>query len=157
MRQAVHALLYLKIYISVRGYFYFQVVIFDHVVREVQKLDPHVFITFHGGIEVEILDINRHVAGVLGGDGAVLMHLGGEQGDGGRAAITRIDDVVPSHCKACPVWFVLCWSVAHHDTSIRDIPPALGWDVFLVDEENCIGAFDLSKHALSKAPEFVAV
>ena len=157
MRQAVHALLDLKIDISVGGYFALQVLMSDHVFREVHKLEPHVFVPFHGGIGVEILDVDFHVAGVLGGDSAVLMQLDGEQGDGGRAAIAWIYDAVPPHCQVCPVWFVLCWSVAHYDAPICDIPPAVGWDVFLVDEENCIGAFDSSTHALSEVPEFVAV
>ena len=85
------------------------------------------------------------------------MQLDGEQGGGGRFSIARIDDVVPPHCQACPVWFVLCWSVINHDASIRDITPAVGWDIFLVYEENCISAFDSSRHALSETPEFVAV
>ena len=58
-------------------------------------LEPHVFVPFHGGIEVEILDVDCHVVGVLGGDGAVLMQLDVEQDDGGRAAIAGIDDAVP--------------------------------------------------------------
>ena len=107
---------------------------FEHVVREVCKIDPHVFVPFRGGIQLEIIDVNRHIVGVLGGDGAVLMQLDVEQDDGGRAAIAGIDDAVPPHCKSCPVWIVLCWSVARHDASIRDIPPAVGWDIFLVYE-----------------------
>ena len=153
LRHAIHALLDLKIDISIRVYFAIQVEMFDHVVREVRKLEPHVFVPFHGGIELEILDIDRYVAGVLGGDGAFLMQLDGEQGDGGRAVITRIDDTVPPHCQACPVQFVLCWSVSHHDTPIRDIQTAVGWDIFIVDEENFIGAFDSSRYDLSEAPQ----
>ena len=130
---------------------------FDHVVREVHKLEPHLFVPVHGGIEVEIIDVDCHVAGVLGGDGAVMMQPDGEQGDGGRATISGKDDAVPPHCPAFPGLVIFFWSVAHRDASIRDIPPAVGWDVFLVDEENCIGTFDLSRHTLSEASEFVAV
>ena len=72
---------------------------FDHVVREVCNLELHVFVPVHGGIEVEILDVDCHVTGVLGGDGAVLMQLDGEQGDNGRAAIDGIDDAVPPIVK----------------------------------------------------------
>ena len=137
--------------------FAFQVVMFDHVVWEVRNLEPHVFIPFHGGIEVDILDVDHHVVGVLGGNVAVLMQLDSEQGDGGRAEISRIDDALPPNCQACPVWVVLCWFVAHHNASIRDIPPAVVWGDYLVYEENCIGDFDLSRHALREAPEFVAI
>ena len=63
----------------------------------------------------------------------------------------------PPHFQVCPVRVVLYWSVSHHDASIRDIPPEVGWDIFIVNEENCISAFNLSRHALSEAPEFVAV
>ena len=106
---------------------------------------------------MKILDVNRHVLGVLSGDCAVLMQLDGEHGNSGRATISGIDDAVPPHCQACPVWVVLCWYVAHHDASIRDILPEVGWDIFLVDEENCIGAFDSSRYALGEAPKFIAV
>ena len=58
MRKAAHALLDLKIDIYVRVYFAFQIVMFDHLVWEVRKLELHVFITFHRGIEVEIIDVN---------------------------------------------------------------------------------------------------
>ena len=113
----------------------------------------HVFESFHGGIEVEILDVDCHVAGVLGGDGAVLVQLDGEQSDGRRTAVAGIYDAVPSHCRACSIRVVFCWSEAHHDASIRDILPAVGWDVLLLDEEYRVGAFDSSRHALGEAHE----
>ena len=137
--------------------FAFQVVMFDHVFREVRNLEPHVFLPFHGGIEVEIIDVDRHVVGVLGGYGAVLMHIEGDQGNSGHAAIYGIYDAVSPDCQACPVRVVLCWSVSHHDAPIRDISSAVGWDAFLVGEENCTGAFNSFRHSVSKAPDFVSV
>ena len=93
----------------------------------------------------------------LGGDGAALVKFDGEQGNGGRATVAGIHDAVPSHCQARSSWVVFCWSEAHHDASIRDISPAVGWDVLLLDEEYRVGAFDSSRHALGEAPKFVAV
>ena len=55
----------------------------------------HVFKAIHRGVQVEVLDVDCHVPGVLGGDGAVLVKLDGEQVDGGRAAVAWIDDAVP--------------------------------------------------------------
>ena len=42
-----------------------QVEMGDDVIEEVYNLEAHVFVFFHGGIEVEILDVNCHVSCVL--------------------------------------------------------------------------------------------
>ena len=72
---------------------------FDNVVGEIGKFESHVFESVHGGIKVEVLDVDCHVVGVLGGDGAVLVQLDNDQGDGGRTAVAGTHDAVPSIVK----------------------------------------------------------
>ena len=49
------------------------------------------------------------------------------------------------------------WSVAHHNTSVCDIFPEIGGDFVFVNEQYCVDALDLSRHALGKSPHSVAV
>ena len=68
---------------------------FDDVVWDICKFESHLFESIHGGVEVEVFDVYRHVSGIFGGDGAVLIKFDGEQVDGGRAAVAGIHDAVP--------------------------------------------------------------
>ena len=156
MRQPVHSLADLEIHPSIDGDLALQVLLFDYVVGRVCKLETHVVVPFHWGIEVEVLDIYCHVADLFGGDGAVEMQLDGEQVDGGCAAVAGVVDPVSANCQSCPVGVLFGWPVAHHDASIRDILPAVGRDFFFVDEEDGVSALDSSRHALGESADFVA-
>jgi hypothetical protein len=45
-------------------------------------------------------------------------------------------------------------AIVDTDTRVRDLAFAIVWNVFAVDENNGVGAFDDSGYALSKTPEF---
>ena len=85
------------------------------------------------------------------------MKFEGEQVDGGSSAVAGAHNAVPAHGQARLVWVVFCRPETYHDAAICDISPAVGWDVLFIDEEDRVGAFDSSRHALGEASNFVAL
>ena len=127
------------------------------VLGEVGELKAHVFVLLHGGIQVEIFDVNCNVADFFGGGCTVEVKLDGDQTGGLCATVSGEIKYVAASSQSCSVGVVLFGMVAHYDVSVRDISPVIGGDLIFVNEEYCVGTLDLYSHALGKLSHFVAV
>ena len=58
--QAVHPLLYLAVYVAIGGGFVVEIIMLDDVFWHVSDAQAHVFVSGHWGIEIKILDVQRH-------------------------------------------------------------------------------------------------
>ncbi len=56
--------------------------------------EPHVFVPLHGSVEVEVLDVGYHEAGVGGRDYTVEEALGGSKFCGGSANGARVVEAI---------------------------------------------------------------
>ena len=83
------------------------------------------------------------------------MELDSDHVNGGCAAVTRVVEEIAAHGNLCAVGVLLLWAIVDTDSRIRDIAFAIMWNVFAADENNSVGTFADSGHALSKTPEFL--
>jgi hypothetical protein len=85
------------------------------------------------------------------------MELDSDHVNGRCAAVTRVVDKIATHGDSCAVGVLLLQVIVDTDTCIPDIAFAIVWNVFAADENNGVGAFANSGHALSKKPKFFCV
>ena len=87
MWESLHALTHLNVKKSILGDFCLNIILADDVVRDIGNFDPHVFISFHWCVEIEILDVNFHVSVTACGDDAIEENFDGEEVERGCAAV----------------------------------------------------------------------
>ncbi len=85
------------------------------------------------------------------------MELDSDHVNGRCAAVTRVVEETAAHGDLCVVGDLLLRVIVDTDTCVRDVMFAIVWNVFAVDENDGVGAFADSGHALSKTPEFFCV
>ncbi len=85
------------------------------------------------------------------------MELDSDHVNGRCAAVTRVVEEIATHGDLCAVGVLLLQVIVDTDTRVRDVAFAIVWNVFAADENNGVGAFADSEHALSKTPEFFCV
>ena len=69
------------------------------------------------------------------------MEFDGDHVNGGRADIATNLDEFAANCMLCAVGVVLFRAVVYTDTGIGGVAAAIGRDLFVFDEDNCVGAF----------------
>ncbi len=69
------------------------------------------------------------------------MEFDGDHVDGGRADIAENVDEVAADCKSRAVGVFLFGAVVDTDAGVGDVAVAIGRDLFVLDEDNCVGAF----------------
>ncbi len=67
----MYSLLDLAVDISIRCCKVGKIVVLDDIIGHVGNLESHVFVSGHGGVEVEILCVNCHILCIKSADGAV--------------------------------------------------------------------------------------
>ena len=131
-----------------------QVVLFDDLVMEEIQGEFHVLITCHGGVVVEVLNVERHKPGVSGRDGDVDQTLhGGEAGAvGGGGA--RVVKYVTTYGDTDTVNLGLVQADGGNHAGIGDL--AVGGDARFGHVEDSVGsARHASDNALGEAAEIV--
>jgi hypothetical protein len=73
------------------------------------------------------------------------------------AAVTRIVEEIAVHDDLCAVGVLLLRAIVYTETRIRNVVFAIMWNVFVADENNSVGTFADSGHALNKTPKFLCV
>ncbi len=72
-------------------------------------------------------------------------------------AVTRVVEEIAAHSDSFAVGVLLLRAIVDTDTRVHNAMFAIVWNVFTADENNGVGAFADSKHALSKTPNFFCV
>jgi hypothetical protein len=85
------------------------------------------------------------------------MELDSDHVDSRCAAVTRVVEEIAAHGDSCAVGVLLLRAIVDTDSCIRDVAFAIMWNVFTKDENDSVGTFADSGHALSKTPEFLHV
>jgi hypothetical protein len=77
-------------------------------------------------------------------------HLGS-----GSCNCTWVVDAIAAYSEPCVISFCLLRAFCTYELPVCDIFHAIGWDFMLVDELDCVGAFDYSSESLSQATKLV--
>ncbi len=85
------------------------------------------------------------------------MELDSDHVNGRCAAVTRVVEEIATHGDSCAVGVLLLQAIVDTDMHVRDVTFAIVWNVFTADENNGVGAFADSRHALSKMLKFFCV
>jgi hypothetical protein len=85
------------------------------------------------------------------------MKLDSDHVNGRCAAVTRVVEEIAAHGDLCAVGVILLRAIFATDTCVCDIAFAIVWNVFAANENDGVGAFADSGHALSKTPKFFCV
>ncbi len=85
------------------------------------------------------------------------MELDSDHVNGRCAAVIRVVEEIASQGDSCAVGVLLLRAIVDTDTCVGDVAFVIVWNVFVADENNGVGAFAGSRHALSKTPEFFCV
>ncbi len=85
------------------------------------------------------------------------MELDSGHVNGRCAAVARVVEEIAAHGDSCAVMVFLLQAIVDTDRHARDVAFAIWWNVFAADENDGVGAFVDSSHALSKTPEFFHV
>ncbi len=85
------------------------------------------------------------------------MELDSDHVNGRCAAVTRVVEEIAAHGDSCAVGVSLLRAIVDTDLLVHDIAFTIVWNVFAADENNSIGTFADSGHALCKMPKFLCV
>jgi hypothetical protein len=85
------------------------------------------------------------------------MELDSDHVNGRCATVTRVVKEIADHGDSCAVGVLLLRAIVDTDLRVRDIVFAIVRNVFAEDENNSVGTFADSKHALSKMPKFLCM
>jgi hypothetical protein len=85
------------------------------------------------------------------------MELDSDHVNGRCAAVTWVVEEIAAHGDLCVVGVLLLWAIVDTDLRVHDVAFAIVWNVFAADENDSVGTFADSRHALSKTPEFLRV
>jgi hypothetical protein len=85
------------------------------------------------------------------------MELDSDHVNGMCAAVIRVVEEIAANGDSCAVGVLLLQVMIYTDSRIRDVAFAVVWNVFATDENDGVGAFADSGHALSKRPKFFCV
>ena len=85
------------------------------------------------------------------------MEFDGDHVDGGRADIAKNVDEVAVNCKSRAVGVFLFGAVVYTDAGVGGVAAAIGRDLFALDEDNCVGAFNDARDALRMTGKFLGV
>ena len=102
--KAVHSSTDLNVHISIKGDHVGQSILVHDVVGEIAQFEPHVFVALHGGVEVEILDVDGHELCTGGGNDTVQEELDHHEVHGWGATFTGVVDPVSANSEAGLVW-----------------------------------------------------
>ena len=116
-----------------------EIVLLDDVVRDSFERDAHVFIPFHGGIEIEIFDIHGHEFCVESRESTVDEQFDGGELSGLGANAAVVLDAVASSSEADAVWLLFGWLVGCDDADVGSL--SAGREVRVLDDVDCVGAF----------------
>jgi hypothetical protein len=114
-------------------------------------------LTFHWGVEVEILQIDGAVACTLCGDDAVQMNLDCDHVDSGGTAIPMIGDAIAADGETSAIVIGLLRMIVDAHVPICDGSALVDWDVVSSDEDYRVGALANAWDALGKATKFDCV
>ena len=128
-------------------------VLFHDVGGDVLHWDPHVLVLFHGRAEVEVFDVDGHVAGAGSRDDAVEMEFdGGEVGSGSRD-LAVVDDFVAADGESDAVRVGLVGFEFGDDAKVGG--DAIEGFVGVLDEVHGVGTGERSgEEALGEAADF---
>jgi hypothetical protein len=85
------------------------------------------------------------------------MELNSDHVNGRCAAVTWLVEEIAAHVDSCAVGVLLLQTIVDTDLCVHDVAFTIVWNVFAADENNSVGTFADSRHALSKMPEFLCV
>ncbi len=71
--------------------------------------------------------------------------------------ITWVVEEIAAHGDSCAVGVLLLRAIVDTDSHVRDVVFAIMWNVFAADENDSVGTFADSRHALSETLEFLHV
>lgn len=114
-----------------------ELVMFHDGGRNVLDGDAHVFVTRHRSVEVEVLDVDRHELGVLGGENAVGMHFDGGKISGGCVGFAVIFNAVAADSEADSTLFGFVGFERCNDAEIGGT--AIAGHVGVLDEVDGLG------------------
>lgn len=119
-----------------------------------RDVDTHVFVTCHGIVEVEILDVHAHEFGIRGADDTVEEDLGcGDAGCFGADVMGVVNEVAANSVANAP-WVSFEGSVRCHNSEVSGFATfgnGRAWD-----EEHGVSSFGVFV-ALGQASKFLAV
>ena len=58
---------------------------------------------------------------------------------------------IAANGESCAVRIIVFLSIANNNAAVGDILPAVYRDIGLINEENCVGAFNLARYCLGKS------
>ena len=135
LRKAVHAFANLDHYHVVVDEVGKCILLHD-VVGNILHGDPHVFVLFHGCAEIEVLDVDGHVASAGSGDDTVEMEFDGGEIGGGSRDFAVVDDLVAADGKSDAVHVGFVGFECSDDAKVRR--DAIIWFVSVLDEMHCV-------------------
>jgi hypothetical protein len=141
--ETVHATVHFKVDLGVTGKLV-EVVFVNEFLGNVSKLDADVLWLVEAGVEIEICEVHGGKLSVTLGDNTVDEQFYKFNQACGGTYISRICNVVAVNGDAHTVSVVsLLWSNPANNFGVGDLLVALGWDHFVKNGEECVGAFDV--------------
>ena len=80
------------------------------------------------------------------------MELDSDHVDRRCATVAGVVEEITTHSDSCAVGVLLLWAIIYTDSCVRDVAFAVIWDVLALDENNSVGTFADSRHALRRLP-----
>ena len=59
--------------------------------------------------------------------------------------------LIAADSESCSVRIILFWLIANNNAAVGDILPEVCGNIGLINEENCVGAFNLARYSLGKS------
>jgi hypothetical protein len=80
------------------------------------------------------------------------MELDSDHVNGRCAAVARVVEEIAAHSDSCAVGVLLLWAIVDTDSRVCDVAFVIVRNVFAADENNSVGTFADSRHALRRLP-----
>jgi hypothetical protein len=98
----------------------------------------HVFVPTHGGVEVEIIDVNGHPAGAWRGEDAVDQELGEEDAGSFCAGFAWIIDPIATNGESHTNFDCFVWLVGDDESQVSGLAPF--GNLRRMNEMHCVSA-----------------
>jgi hypothetical protein len=152
--KAVHAFANFNVHPSVRGGEGLQRVLLNDFVGNYAEGKSHVFVPFHGSVEVKIFDVGDHEAGVRGRDGTIEEALGCSELGGGCADGTGVVEAVAANGESGAMSFGFLWADRGNDSAVGNL--AIRGNLVFADPANGVASRrHASANSLGQASKFV--
>ncbi len=129
----------------------------NDVLREKRERHLHIFISIKCYLEIHVLDVGASKMCTFSADCTVPKEFQSDRVSGTSGEFKRIIDKIPANSDANAVGVLFLWAMVNHNASIRhraicgDAP-----NLFVRDEEDCVGSLGDTFFVLSKMMDFLA-